>query len=158
MNKSKKKIVLSLISFSIITIINVLISTLLVFFLDKNDFTNLNLFFLLSLYLKKIITIQIFGFLELINICISFLILLKSNWYQAKEIQITEDIVIPERAGQNQHGSAKFADKKNYDDLFDSEIIDLQDYQNLLSEGNNVYYFIEKNKDYIDELINDMDI
>lgn len=157
MNKNKKKIIIAIISFSIISLFNFFFSPLLVFFLEKSDFKNFNILFLLTLYLKKI-TIQIFGLLELINLCISFIILLKSNWYQAKEVQITKDITIPERAGQNQHGSAKFADKKNYDSMFDSEIIDINDYENLLFEGNKIYNFIEENKKYIDELINENDI
>lgn len=155
--KDKNKLIVAIFSFSILTVFCFFIASILVFFLDRNEFKNLNLPFLISLY-KKLITIKIFILLELLNFAFSFIILWHSYWYTAKEIQITDDIIIPERAGQNQHGSAKFANKKDFDNIFDSVVIDVSEFKKEFENGKNIYNFIEQNKNDIDNLIDTMDI
>ena len=152
----KKK--LSFIFFIIIlSILSFLLSGILVFLLEKIPINKLSLITLLSLYLKESITIKVFLLLEIISLAISLMVVIDMKWYQAKQVKITKDIYIPVKTGQNQHGSAKFADKKDYDDMFDNVIIDITDEEELLEKSERVYNFVEEKKEIIDKLIDELD-
>lgn len=140
-----------------LSILSFLLSGILVFILEKMPLNKLSLITLLSLYLKKSITIKVFLLLEIISLAISLMLVIDMKWYQAKQIKITKDIYIPVKTGQNQHGSAKFADKKDYDDMFDNVIIDITDEEELLEKSERVYNFVEVKKEIIDKLIDELD-
>ena len=152
----KNKLITAIFLFVFLLILSIVLAPTVVYFLERN-FTKFDFFTILSMY-KKTITFQLLLIFTVFDILISCIVLIKYKWYKSKEIKITEDIKIPVSSGQNQYGSSKFMDKKNYDKEFDYIILDINALdEDVVNYGENVYKFIVNNKEFIDKLIDEED-
>lgn len=152
----KNKLIISIFIFIFLTIFSLFFTSVIVFFLEKMPFNKFNISTILSLLFKKK-SMQLFLLLEILSLMISLIFLVNNNWYKSKQKKITDKISIPVEVGQKQHGSARFLEKKEYDKVFDFEIIDLDNISDIVKNSDEIYNFIEENKEKIDKLIDEMD-
>lgn len=152
MATKKKKIMLFIFVFVLLFLFSILFAPFISYLIEKNPINKISILSLLSMY-KKLVTYKILILLIIISLTLSSVMLLNLNWYKPRQVNITEDISIPVSTGQNQYGSASFAQKNRYDEIFSYVEIDIKNEANILEASRNIQEFIEKNKEKIDEQI-----
>ena len=155
LNKNNKKIFV--LTFCMLSTLSLILAPMLIFVLDKEPFNKLSILTLLMKYTKLITYLVLLAF-ELISVIVASLVFINNKWYKSEVVKVTDDIYIPVATGQNQHGSAKFIDKKNYDYVFDYAEISLFDNKQLYEKSINIQNYIKNNADKIDELIENSDL
>lgn len=148
----KRKIFLFFSIMISLSIVSFFLSTIIIFLLETMPLESFKLATLIGLY-DKPQTTRLFLLMLLISLSVSLFIAMDLRWYKSREIKITDDITIPARAGENQHGSARFAEKKDYDKLFGHIIFDASEYKEIMDRGGEIKAFIEENKEEIDNQI-----
>lgn len=149
---SKKKVILFFFLFFLLFAFSILFAPFITYVTLRNDISNLNMESLFSMYAKSI-TYKIFICLIILDLTLSSTALLNLNWYRTNQVKITSDICIPIATGQNQYGSAKFADKNEYDNIFSFIEINISDEKEILESSKKVFDYIEENKGRIDNQI-----
>lgn len=152
-----KQIILFSLIFISLSIFSLIFSATIIFLLEKLPFNKFKILTLISLY-SKAITLKVFLGMEIISLALSTFFMIDWRWYKSKQIKITDNISIPQEVGQGQYGSAKFADKKMFDTIFNFTIIDLLDNKQLVLKSKKVYDFIENYKNEIQDEIEKNDI
>lgn len=152
MATKKKKIMLFIFVFVLLFLFSILFAPFISYLIEKNPINKISILSLLSMY-KKLVTYKILILLIIISLTLSSVMLLNLNWYKSRQVNITEDISIPVSTGQNQYGSASFAQKSQYDSIFSYIEIDMKNETDALEAGKRIQEFIENNKEKIDEQI-----
>ena len=152
MATKKKKIMLFIFVFVLLFLFSILFAPFISYLIEKNPINKISILSLLSMY-KKLVTYKILILLIIISLTLSSVMLLNLNWYKPRQVNITEDISIPVSTGQNQYGSASFAQKSQYDSIFSYIEIDMKNETDALEAGKRIQEFIENNKEKIDEQI-----
>lgn len=152
MATKKKKIMLFIFVFVLLFLFSILFAPFISYLIEKNPINKISILSLLSMY-KKLVTYKILILLIIISLTLSSMMLLNLNWYKSRQVNITEDISIPVSTGQNQYGSASFAQKSQYDSIFSYIEIDMKNETDALEAGKRIQEFIENNKEKIDEQI-----
>lgn len=124
--ETKNKIIVSVISIIILTILNIYISTMIDILLTKKDVSIAEyqvIDMVKELYTNKK-QLKLFVYIEVLMILfISYFTLIDYKTYVSSLNKITKNINTPSVAGQNQYGSARWLKEKEKDDVFNSVII-----------------------------------
>lgn len=146
MKTEQKKIILFIFVFTLLFLFSIFFASFISYLLEKNPINKISILSLLSMY-KKLATYKILILLIITSLALSSMMLLNSNWYKSRQIKITKDISIPISTGQNQYGSASFAQKSQYDSIFSYIEIDMKNETDALEAGKRIQEFIENNKE-----------